>query len=98
VVEPGASISIGRDKGNDMVVNSTHASRVHARVHGRGAHFVITDQSSNGTFVLIDGHTRELQLRRDEAVLGERGYIGLGDSASKQGDHVVRYRLENRKP
>jgi class 3 adenylate cyclase len=98
VVEPGASISIGRDKGNDMVVNSTHASRVHARVHGRGAHFVITDQSSNGTFVLIDGHTRELQLRRDEAVLGERGYIGLGDSASKQGDHVVRYRLESRKP
>ena len=98
VVEPGASISIGRDKGNDMVVNSTHASRVHARVHGRGAHFVISDQSSNGTFVLIDGDARELQLRRDEAVLGERGYIGLGDSASKQGDHVVRYRLESRKP
>jgi len=98
VVEPGATVSIGRDKANDMVVNSTHASRVHARVQGRGAHFVIADQSSNGTFVLIDGNTSELQLRREEAMLGERGYIGLGDSASSQGDHVVRYRLEKRKP
>jgi hypothetical protein len=71
---------------------------VHARVQGRGAHFVITDQSSNGTFVLIDGNTGELQLRREEAMLGERGYIGLGDSAANQGDHVVRYRLEKRKP
>jgi adenylate cyclase len=98
VVEPGATVSIGRDKANDVVVNSTHASRVHARVHGRGAHFVIADQSSNGTFVLIDGNTSELQLRREEAMLGERGYIGLGDSASSHGEHVVRYRLEKRKP
>lgn len=98
VVEPGATVSIGRDKANDIVVASTHASRVHARVHGRGAHFVISDQSSNGTFVLIDGNTSELQLRREEAMLGERGYIGLGDSASSHGEHVVRYRLQKRKP
>jgi adenylate cyclase len=97
-VLPGGSISIGRDKGNDIVVNSTHASRVHARVSSRGANFVIADQSSNGTFVLIDGHSRELQLRREEAMLGERGYIGLGESAESPGDHVVRYRLESRTP
>ncbi|HEV3011444.1 MAG TPA: adenylate/guanylate cyclase domain-containing protein [Burkholderiales bacterium] len=93
LVEPGESISIGRDKGNDIIVNSTHASRVHARISGRGAHFVIADQSSNGTFLLIDGNPTELQLRREEGMLGERGYIGLGDSASGHGDHVVRYRL-----
>jgi len=97
VLQPGESISIGRDKDNDIVVNTTHASRVHARIYGRGAHFVIADQSSNGTFVLIDGSTRELQLRREEAMLGERGYIGLGDSAASHGDHVVRYSLEGRK-
>jgi adenylate cyclase len=97
-VLPGGSISVGRDKENDIVVNSTHASRVHARVYGRGAHYVIADQSSNGTFVLIDGHSRELQLRREEAMLGERGYIGLGQSAESHGEHVLRYRLESRKP
>jgi adenylate cyclase len=96
-VESGASVSMGRDKGNDIVVNDTHVSRIHARIHGRGAHFVIADHSSNGTFVQIDGTDREVQLRREEAMLGERGYIGLGDSPSKHGEHVVRFRLERRK-
>jgi hypothetical protein len=30
-------------------------------------------------------------------MLGERGYIGLGNSPSSHGDHVVRFRLERRK-
>jgi len=100
VVEPAGSIKLGRDKANDVVVNSALASRVHARIYGRGGNFVIADQSSNGTFVLVDGSSRELRLRREEAVLGERGYIGLGGPASgagQGGDHVLRYRLEARK-
>ena len=71
---------------------------MHARIFGRGGNFVIADQSSNGTFVAIDGNTREMTLRREEAVLGERGYIGLGEPAEGHGDHVLRYRLESRKP
>jgi len=98
VVEPSGSVRLGRDKANDVVVNSTLASRVHARIYARGGNFVIADQSSNGTFVLVDGNSRELRLRREEAMLGERGYIGLGGPASKHGDHVLRYRLESRKP
>ncbi|MGH8518258.1 MAG: FHA domain-containing protein, partial [Panacagrimonas sp.] len=98
VVGAAGSVKLGRDKTNDVVVNSSLASRVHARIHGRGGNFVIADQSSNGTFVLIDGNSRELALRREEAMLGERGYIGLGGPASDNGDHVLRYRLENRKP
>jgi len=30
-------------------------------------------------------------------VLGERGWIGLGNPASKHGNHVLRYRLAKRK-
>ena len=77
-VEPSESVNIGRDKGNDVVVPSQHASRLHARVFGRDGNFVIADQSSNGTFVMVDGSTREIRLRREEALLGERGTIGLG--------------------
>ena len=69
---------------------------MHARIYGRGGNFVIADQSSNGTYVMIDGSTREVTLRREEALLGERGYIGLGGPASKHGAHVVRYRLQSR--
>jgi len=71
---------------------------VHARIYGRGSHFVIVDQSSNGTFVAIDGNTSEIALRREETMLGERGTIGLGGPADGAGDHVLRYKLENRKP
>lgn len=96
VVQPKDSVNVGRDKTNDLVVSSTKASRVHARIYGRGSHFVIVDQSSNGTFVSIDGNTSEIALRREETMLGERGTIGLGGPADK-GDHVLRYKLENRK-
>jgi len=96
-VEPAGSLRVGRDKANDVVVASTRASRMHARIFGRHGNFVIADQSSNGTFVLIDGNSREVVLRREEAVLGERGWIGLGKSAASHGDHVLRFRLERQK-
>ena len=97
-VEPRGSVKVGRDKSNDLVVNSNKASRVHARIYERGGNFVIADQSSNGTFVAVEGNTRELALRREETLLGERGYIGLGGPTAGRGDHVLRYRLEARKP
>lgn len=96
VVEPSANARLGRDKDNDLVVTSPRASRVHARVYARDGHFILADQSANGTFLLIDGNTREVMLRREEALLGERGWIGLGDSAQEHGEHVLRYRLERR--
>src|SRR5207245_8999172 len=60
MVEPAGSLRLGRDKGNDVVIASTRASRVHARIFGRHGNFVIADQSSNGTFVLIGGNRREM--------------------------------------
>lgn len=93
IVEPGAILRIGRDAANDIVVTTEHASRLHARIFTREDHFVIVDQSSNGTFLMADG-SREVRLRRSEALLGDRGWIGLGRTAARHGDHVLRYRLE----
>jgi len=90
----GAGMRIGRDKDNDLVIDSHFASRVHARVFAREGHFVLVDQSSNGTYVLADGNSSEILLRREEAVLGDRGWIGLGNSAARHGDHALRYRVE----
>jgi adenylate cyclase len=95
-VGPAQEVLLGRDKGNDIIIDSTRASRVHARIFGRDGNFVIADQSSNGTFLLIDGNSREMLLRREEAVMGERGWVGVGKSAEGHGTHVVRYRLERR--
>ena len=96
-VEPAASVRIGRDKENDIVVPSQHASRLHARVFGREGNFVIADQSSNGTFVMVEGGTREIRLRREEAVLGEGGKIGLGSPTAPAGDHLLHYRVQRRR-
>jgi adenylate cyclase len=95
-VGPAQEVLVGRDKGNDVIIESTRASRVHARIFGRDGNFVIADQSSNGTFLLIDGNSREMLLRREEAVMGERGWVGFGKSAEGHGTHVLRYRMEKR--
>jgi hypothetical protein len=88
------TIQMGRDESNDIVIVSLFASRVHARVHTREGHFVLTDLSSNGTFLMIDDQTGETHLRREEAMLHGRGWIGLGKNASTHGDHSVRFSLQ----
>lgn len=89
------SARLGRDGANDVVVATHFASRFHARIHKREGRFVLSDQSTNGTYLLPDDGANEVLLQREEAVLGERGWIGLGMSAARHGDHVVRYRIEH---
>lgn len=88
------TLQMGRDQSNEIVIVSLFASRIHARVHTRDGHFVLTDLSSNGTFLMVDDHSGEVHLRREEAVLGGRGWIGLGKNASTHGDHSVRFSLQ----
>ena len=92
------ALQMGRDDSNDIVVVSLFAFRLHARVQARDGHFVLTDLSTNGTFLLADEHSgaqsTEIRLRREEAVLGGRGWIGLGKSAATHGDHSVRFTLQ----
>ena len=94
VADESNVVRIGRDSANEVVVGTENASRLHARIFSRDGQFFIADQSTNGTFLMIDGTTREVRLRRSEALLGERGWIGVGKSAGSHGDHVLRYRLE----
>ena len=88
------TLQMGRDDSNDIVIESLFASRIHARVHTRDGHYVLTDLSSNGTFLLVDEHSSEMHLRREEAMLAGRGWIGLGKNATRHGDHSVRYSLQ----
>jgi class 3 adenylate cyclase len=75
---PGAtSLTIGRDAQNDVVIADRLASRMHARIERRRDKFVVVDQSSNGTFVTVEGET-EVQLRREEMMLRESGHISFG--------------------
>jgi adenylate cyclase len=75
--ESATTITIGRDTGNEIVIADRKASRLHARIERRRDKFVIIDQSSNGTYVTIDGEP-EIMLRREELMLRGRGHVTFG--------------------
>ena len=75
--ESATTITLGRDAQNDIVIADRKASRLHARVERRRDKFVIVDQSSNGTYVTVDGEP-EIMLRRDELTLRGRGHVTFG--------------------
>ena len=72
---------LGRGKKADMVVNDTMASREHARIECRRGKFILTDMSTNGTYVQTpEGPS---YLRREDLVLSGTGRIALGRELSE---------------
>ena len=45
------TVILGRGKKADMVINDSMASREHARIEYRRGKFILTDQSTNGTYI-----------------------------------------------
>ena len=72
---------LGRDSKCDIVVSEKTASRVHARIERRGVQYTLIDESTNGTYVQIEGD-REVLLRRDRVMLHGRGKIAFGTSTA----------------
>ena len=70
------TVILGRGKKADMVVNDKMASREHARIECRRDKFVLTDQSTNGTYVVTADGTA--YLRREETTLSGEGKISFG--------------------
>lgn len=84
------SCTLGRDLQNDLVIADRMASRMHARVERRRDKFVLIDQSSNGTFVTIDGEP-EVLLRREEMILRGAGRIRFGHASRTDLGDVVEF-------
>jgi adenylate cyclase len=70
-------VSFGRDPGADLVVRDRMASRSHGKIERRLDKFILTDHSSNGTYVTVEGD-KEIVLRREEFTLRGRGWIAFG--------------------
>lgn len=71
------SISIGRESDCTIVIGNTRASRRHCQIQRRQDKFILVDQSTNGTYVSPDG-APEIELRREEVMLGSHGWIAIG--------------------
>jgi adenylate cyclase len=75
------SVSLGREEGNDIIVKSHRVSRNHARIEKRGDCFVLTDTSTNGSYLTQQGKP-ELPLRRDECEIHGKGIISFAAPAA----------------
>lgn len=68
-IDVGQTITIGRHKSNDIVIDNLAVSGMHARIDSVSATFILTDlESTNGTFVnkkLISSHG----LKNNDAIL-----------------------------
>jgi two-component system cell cycle response regulator len=76
-------VTIGRDRENDIVLDSDSVSRRHARVEHREGHIFLTDlDSTNGTYVNDDGEpVSDCQLRRgDQVKIGDTIFKYLSGS------------------
>lgn len=74
-------LTLGRDQGNDLIIEDRKASRHHARIERRGDKFFFVDQSTNGSYVAIAGE-QETLLRREEMLLRSCGSLCFGCSVN----------------
>ncbi len=91
--ESRPSATIGRQLHNDIVVKDRGVSRSHARIEYNRGKFVLIDQSTNGTYVLLQGKKR-VHLRRDETALLGNGVISLGKEVSGESDMHIKYQIK----
>jgi len=87
------SVNLGRQSHNDVVVNDGRVSRTHARIEYRRGKFILIDQSTNGTFALIQGK-KSVTLKRDEATLLGKGVIGLGREVTDESPVAIHYSIQ----
>jgi len=75
-------MTLGRDPSADVQLRESSASRRHAKIERRGCAYYLSDESTNGTYLQIDGN-REVLIRRDNTVLRQSGRISFGVSGEK---------------
>jgi class 3 adenylate cyclase len=86
-------INLGRDGSCQLVVNAPLASRIHAKMEYRRGKFVLTDNSTNGTFVTND-EGREVFLKRESMPLLKNGTVSLGCALMQQTGDIVKFVCE----
>jgi len=85
-------ITFGRSYDNDVSLNIEPTSRNHASIKLAKGRFMITDHSTNGTYIVRRGRTSEF-IRRESAALENFGSIGLGFSPDENPRHVIEFSI-----
>ena len=88
-----ASYIMGRGKGCELVIKGDLISRYHCKIEHRRGKYIITDQSTNGTFIRTTGG-QIIFLRREEFTLFGSGYISLGKKVNPGDTNIIHFLCE----
>jgi len=86
------SVLIGRGPNCDLIVPAPLASREHCRITYNLGKFVLDDHSTNGTYLYHDNN--ELFIQHEKTPLLNSGFIGIGESTSRNRDFLLNYSIE----
>ncbi|MBT8436815.1 MAG: adenylate/guanylate cyclase domain-containing protein [Gammaproteobacteria bacterium] len=87
------SYILGRGKDCDLLIKGDLISRHHSKMEHRRGKFIITDQSTNGTFIRT-AEGQEIFLRREEFTVFGSGYISLGKKVDPSDENIVHFFCE----
>jgi adenylate cyclase len=93
LTENSEPFMMGREASNGLQVEADWVSRTHAQVEYKRGHFVITDRSTNATYVTV-GQEPELRLHRDEVHLRGTGTISMGQAAALNTHDLIHFKVE----
>ena len=88
-----AALIIGRGEGVGFPIDDARVSRRHARIEWTGGQCLLTDFSSNGSWVRFTGSAAPVLLRRDTCTLYGEGEIGLGATPDDFTAPTLRFRV-----
>lgn len=84
-------LAMGRDPRNDIVISDFRVSRQHARIDYQRGQFILTDQSTNGTYVLMQDQPKPILIHQDTLSLMDRGSISLGRATEQDDPDIIRF-------
>jgi hypothetical protein len=95
-LEEGSELLLGRGEQCGLRINSETASRIHAILKCHGGRLILTDRSTNGTFIKTMSGNRsadnlELFFHHDEWTTTCNGVLSLGQPVSNQNPDLVHF-------
>jgi hypothetical protein len=93
LTENSEPFMLGREVSNHLVVEADWVSRTHAQIEYKRGHFMISDRSTNATYVCI-GQDPELRLHRDELHLRMSGSISMGQAATINTHDLIHFNTD----
>lgn len=87
------SYVLGRGQDCELIVKGDLISRHHCKLEHRRGKFIITDQSTNGTFIRTT-EGQEIFLRREEFTIFGSGHISLGKKVDLNDENIIHFRCE----